>query len=280
MARTKISGLKKSGGARKRRRSTSVSTRAKWQKPTARNQRSQILGNARMISKIRRLLPPVVYCDWQYKQEILGEISPDGLPTLAIQSYVLTDFSKWQDVLRISPTVADAVATHIVRFNIDMRYSLVNSDWAQMSVFIVTMRKDHANRDPTVSALQSGSDFILADNQFNPTLNSAVFKVHFCRHITMTKNAWLTPPVQQGSQPAFSGDPMTTFRKGNINMKPNIRVRAPAIESWKALPYAQLPYYQRYFLLTFINSNNAAAPAVGTQARIDMNFMATTRNSA
>lgn len=255
-------------------------TKVRYQAPTAKNQKRQISHNAKDIVRLRKLLPPVVYTDWQYKEEILGAISDDGLPTLAIQSYVLVDFSKWANVLRISSSVADAVATQIIRFNLNMRYTLVNSDWAQITVFIVTMRKDHANRDPTVSPLQSGEDFITGENLLNPRLNPGIFKCHFVRNVTLTKNALFTPPFQTGQTPAFSGDPMTTFKRGNVNIKPNIRVRAPGINEWKNLPYGQLPYYQRYFMLTFINSNNTAAIASGTQARVDFDMLATCRNSA
>jgi len=279
MAKTSFTGLKRYR-SRSKRRSTSNVKKARYQAPTARNQKRQIIHNAKDIRRLRSLLPPVVFTDYQYKQEVLATISEDGLPTLAIQSYVLTDFSKWSPVLRISPSVQDAVATQIMRFNINMRYSLVNSDYAQISIFICTMRKDHANRDPTVSPLQSGSDFIVGNDLLNARLNPAIFKCHYVRNITLTKNALFTPPIQQNNQPAFASDPFSTYKKGNINIRPNIRVRSPAIETWKALPYGQLPFYQRYFLLTFINSNNSAAIAAGTQARIDMDFMATCKNSA
>lgn len=279
MARTSITGLKRYRSRSRSRRRSNVK-RVKLQKPSASNQKRQILHNAKDIIRLRKLLPPVVFCDWQYKEEILSTIADDPAPSTAIQAYALTDFSKWQNVLRISPSVADAVATHVTRFNINMRYSLVNSDWAIFSVFIVTLRKDHANRDPTVSPLQSGSDFISGEDLINQRLNPAVFKVHYARYVTLTKNALFTPAFQTPQSPPFSGDPMTTFKKGNINIKPNIRVRAPAIETWKLLPYAQLPFYQRYFLLTFITQSNSAAIAQGTQARIDMDFLATTRNSA
>jgi hypothetical protein len=95
--------------------------KAKWQAPTAKNQKRQIMGNAKDIRRLRSLMPQPVYCDWQYTEQILGGISADGNPVLEIQSYVLTDFSKWGDVLRISPSVSDAVATHIIRFTLDMR---------------------------------------------------------------------------------------------------------------------------------------------------------------
>lgn len=280
MARTRFTGLKRYR-SRSRRRRTSNVKRVKLQAPSARNQKRQILHNAKDITRLRRLLPPVVFCDWQYKEGILGELSSDGNPTLGIKAFCLTDFSKWSDVLRISPSVADAVATQITRFNINMRYTLVNSDWAQMTIFIVTLRKDYANRDPVLEPLQSGADFVTGEFLFNPRLNPAIFKCHYVRNVTMTKNALLTPPFIASQQSgAFSGDPFTTYKKGNINMKPNIRVRSPSIETWKGLPPQQLPYYQRYYLLTFINSNNTAAIADGTQCRIDMDFLATTRNSA
>lgn len=280
MPRVATAALKKIKRRPARRRRASVLSRARYGPKTARFNRSLIKTNAVMIRRLKALQPPTVMCDWQYKEEILGVIGTDPTPTTAIQAYVLTDFSKWANVLRISSSVADAAATHIVRIGMQMRYSLVNSDWAQISVFVVTMQKDHANRDPTVSPLQSGSDFVLANNLFNPTLNSAVFSVKYCRHVTMTKNAWLTAPFQAGTNAPFAGDPFTTYKKGFINLKPNIRVRAPEIDKWKSLPYAQLPYYQRHFLLTFITQSNSAAIAVGTQCRIDMNLIATTRNTA
>lgn len=160
----------------------------------------------------------------------------------------------------------------------NVRYSILAQDWAQMSLFIVTMRKDHANRDPTVSPLQSGSDFIYGGPQdlLVPTLNSAVFKVHYCRHVTLTKSTLFLPAQTEENV----GDPFTTYKKGQITIKPNIRVRAPAINKWKELPYGQLPYYQRYFALAFITSNNAAAIAQNFQSRIDIDCMCVTLNSA
>lgn len=274
----KYNGLKKAGGARKRRRRTSVSTRARYAPKTARVNRSLIKSNASMIRKIAKSLPPQVYCDWQRTIAFQSAISTDSQPTSVQLASVITDFSKWSNVLRISQSVADAAATQVLRFTMDIRYTLLNQDFAQISLFIVTMRKDHANRDPTVSALQSGSDFIYGGplSLQWPTLNSAVFKVHYRRFVTLTKNTLFLPANPE--DPA--GDPFSTYRKGQVTIRPNIRVRSPAINKWKDLPYAQLPYYQRYFALCFITANNSAAIAENTQARVDINCMCTTRNSA
>lgn len=278
MAVTRFNGLRKAGRTRRTRRRASTTTRAKYLPKTTTANRSLIKSNAAMIRRINKVLPPVVYCDWQRVMAFQAEPSTDGQPTSVQLAQVLTDFSQWQNVLRISPSVADAAATHVMRMTLDVRYSLVAQDWAQMSLFVVTMRRDHANRDPTVSPLQSGSDYVYAGTPILvvPTLNSAVFKVHYRRHVTLTKNTLFLPAAED----ANVGDPFSTWRKGQVTIKPNLRVRAPAIETWKALPYAQLPYYNRYFVLVFITANNSASIAQNFQSRVDINAMCTTRNSA
>lgn len=272
--------LRKYGGTRKRRRPTSVATRAKYQKPTARNQRAQILGNARMIKRIRTILPTPVLCDWQYKLNIPVEASTDGQPTFIQRAYSLMDFGNtWGPVLRISTTVNNEVATKILRMNINFRYNLNNSDWAQMTCYIVTLRKDSANRDPLTIPLQSGEDFVGNNDLFNARLNPAIWKVHWARNITLTSNTFLgaTATVQGDT---FAGNPRTTYAKGNVTIKPSFRIRAPAGDFWRNMVPNQLPYYQRYYLLTFLTANNTAAIADGTQAAVDMDMLATTMNTA
>lgn len=180
MPGVKKSGLGKYGQSRKRRRSASVRTRAKWQKPTAKNQKSQILGNAAAISRLRSLLPPPVYCDWQYTLTVPAVISNDGAPTFVQTAWDLMDFANtWDPVLRIATTVNNEVSTRILRMNFNMRYNLLDSDWAQMTVFVVTLRRDAANRNPVDNPLQSVEDFITNVDLQNPRLNPARYKVHY-----------------------------------------------------------------------------------------------------
>lgn len=277
---TRYNALRKYGRTRFRRRRASVATRAKYQKPTANNQRKQILGNARMITRIKRLMPQPVYCDWQYKLQVLGEATPDGDPTFSQKAFTLVDFSNtWNPVLRISTTVNNEVATKIIRMNFNMRYSLVGSDWAQMTIFVVTLRKDAANRDPTVVPLQSGADFVANTDLFNVRLNSAIYKVHYSRNVTLSSSTFLggAATVQNNT---FAGNPNTTIKRGNFVIKPRLHIRAPAQDFWRNMVPNQLPYYQRLFLLTFITQNNNTQLAAGSQCKINMDMLCTTVNTA
>lgn len=280
MAPISKSGLNKYGRTRKRKRSALVRTRAKYQKPSARNQRSQILGNARDIARIRQLLPAPVYCDWQYRLEVQSVISNDGDPTFSQRAFDLMDFSNtWAPVLRISTTVNNEVATKILRMNFNMRYNLVQSDWAQMTIFVVTLRKDAANRDPVNNPLQSGGDFVVNNDFFNPRLNPAIYKVHYARNITMSSSTFLGAQANvQGN--VFAGNPNTTYKKGQFTIKPKFTIRAPAQDFWRNMVPSQLPYYQRYYLLTFITANNSAAIAAGQQANLEMDMLCTTYNTS
>lgn len=238
------------------------------------------MSNALAIRRVRSLLPPPVYCDWQYKLQIPGVPTPDGDPTFSQKAFSLMDFSNtWAPVLRISQAVNNEVSTKILRMQFNMRYNLLGSDWAQMTIFVVTLRKDAANRDPTQIALQSGADFVVNNDLMNPRLNPAIYKVHFTRNITMSSSSF-----QEGSATVqgntFSGNPMTTYKKGQFTIRPGMKIRAPAQEFWRNMVPGQLPYYQRYFLLTFITSNNNPNLAAGQVCNIEMDMLATTYNTA
>jgi len=276
---TRYNGLRKYGRTRFRKRRASVATRAKYQKPTAANQRKQIMGNARMISRVRRLLPQPVFTDWIYRKRIFGAISTDGAAVFQQEATCLVDFSTWNPVLRVSDEVTTEVATHVLRFNINFRYSLVGSSWAQITAYIVTLRKDAASRDPTTPPLQSGSDFVANADLMNARLNSAIYKVHWARNISITNGGWLTDPAVVGDS-TFVGNPMTTFRKGNCTIKCNMKIRAPAISSWKNMVPSQISPAQRYYLLTFITSNNTTPIGANKQVRIDMDMLTTCKNTA
>lgn len=280
MVAVRKSSLSKYAGSRKRRRSTSVRTRVRLEAPTAKNQKRQIAGNAANIAKIVRQLPPPVYCDFQYKLKIPGVISPDGDPSFSQKAFSLVDFNNtWAPVLRIATSTNSDVATKILRMQFQMQYNLLGSDWAQMTIFVVTLRKDAANRDPTATPLQSGADFVVNDDLQLPRLNPAIYKVHYTRNITMSSSTYqLGAATVQGN--TFAGNPMTTTKRGRFTIKPNMKIRAPAQNFWRQMVPNQLPYYQRYFLLTFITQNNPPNLAQGGQCVMEMDMVATTYNTA
>ena len=244
---------KKKSYVRKRR--TSVVTRSKFQKPTARNQKSQIMDNAYAIRTLRRLVGPAVYTDWQYSsgQSPLLSVAPN--PYFGITSAELMSPNLWNGVLRQDDNVTDASSTLVKRMQINLRYSLGASNWCQITCFVVSIRKDAANRVINQAGLTAGEDYIFSQNaqdyNFNPRLNSNVFKVHYVRNISLTAGVWLENAVPAGGT-NFSGNPQTTFAKGQVNMNLNYRIRQSVQGlQWRDMTQAQFAPSQRLFLLTF-----------------------------
>lgn len=238
--------------SRARRKRTSVATRAKYQKPTARNQRAQILGNASAIRTIRSLMPKPVYTDFQYCAGY-GPFFP-GAPAVytSILSDQLMNPTQWVPVLRRDANVLQSSTTLVKRLQINMRYNLGASNWCQMTTFIVSLRRDAANRVVDPALLVENDDFIVSTQEgFNARLNPAVFKVHYARNISLAANVWQEEAAVVGGQ-AIAGNATTTFRKGQINLKLNYKLRQPtSVTPWKTMTMPQLPHYQRLYILTF-----------------------------
>jgi len=271
---TRYNGLRKAGRTRRTKRRASVATKAKYQAPTARNQRSQILGNARMIRMIKDQLPKPIFCDWIRRESVVGDPSTDTNPvTFITDGRTLVNFSDWIPVMRQSSIVAAKSSTRIYRLSLSIRYTLQASYWAQVSLFVVTLRKDFTNRDPTgLNPLLVNEDYIA--NQLgvganpqgsqNIELNSSVFKVVYRRHISMAKGPYGDQPNEVANS-AWTSNTQTTFKKGQVNLKLKMNVRNPRSgEPWRDMVQDQLPYYHKYYLITAITQE--AAP--GTPARL------------
>jgi hypothetical protein len=192
----------------------------------------------------------------------------------------MVDFSTWNPVMRISETVINDVATHVMRFNMNFRYNLLGSSYAQITIYIATLRKDAASRDPVAQPLQSGADFIVSSDFFNARLNPSIWHIRYARNITLTANTLFQPAFSPGAGGSLGGNPYSTFKKGNVTIKPNMKIRAPAQDFWKNMVPAQLPPTQRYYLITFIASNNTTNLAAGQQAYMDMDQLVTCKNTA
>ena len=251
---------KKKSHVRKRR--TGVVTRAKFQKPTARNQKRQIMGNALAIRAIKRLMPPPVYTDWQYSG-VFRANSPDAsFSTTLVTAQMMSPSNGagdafWQPVMRQDVNVTESSSTKVLRLQTNLRYRLNDSNWCQFTVFVVSIRRDAANRVINEAGLVQGQDYItnLGDS-FNVRLNPAVFKVHYVRNVSLTKNSWLDPAASVGGA-TFAGNPMTTFAKGQVNMKLGYYIRQPTQGfSWTAMDQSQFPPGQRLFLMAFMVQQN------------------------
>ena len=271
-----------------RRKRTSVATRAKYQKPTARNQKSQILGNALAIRTMKKLMPQPIYTDWQYS-DVLRSAVPDtsfSETTRFVQlmsPYDPDDLAElWQPVLRQDENVIESSATKVLRMQLNLRYRLGQSNWAQFTTFVVSLRRDATDTNP--ANLVKGEDYIVnAGDDFNVRLNPAVFKVHYARNVSLMYNAWVQPAATVG-QTVFAGNPNTTFAKGQVNMKLNFNIRQPTRgESWTKMFQSQMPPSQRMFLITFIVQQGAAPiqpPGVPDSARLNFDALYTCYNAS
>lgn len=265
--------------AKRKKARTSTTTLVKYQKPNARNQRAQIMRNARDVRKLyKAVLSKRIYCDWQYTGVLKSAIPTAPAPfAITWGCFPLTDFSQWTSVMRQDINVTDSSTTYVRNMSLNFRYNLGGSDYAQYNVFIVTPRKESANNDiPARFAAGNfpvaGEEYIAGVENFNFRLNPAVYKVHFASYRTLTENTLFAGVV------APAGNPMTTFAKGQANVNCSINVRLPiTTNSWTSLPYMQQAYSKRYFLLVAITSNSVSGAARTASFTFDQ--LATTVNS-
>lgn len=271
-----------------RRKRTGVVARAKYQKPTAGNQKKQILGNALAIRAIKRIMPKPVYTDWQYSQTLRASV-PDTSVSETLRFVQLmspfdpdTQTPLWKGVLRQDVNVTESSATRVLRMQLNLRYRLGQSNWAQFTTFVVSLRRDATDVNP--SALVPGEDYVtnLGDD-FNVRLNPAVFKVHYARNLSLMYNAWVQPASSIGNT-VFAGNPNTTFAKGQVNMKLNFNIRQPTRgDSWTTMFQSQFPPSQRMFLLCFMvqqGATPATPPDVPDSARVNFDALYTCYNAS
>ena len=266
----RVNALRKYTAKRKSRRTSNL-TKTRFQAPTARNQKRQILTNAKAISRVYKMLPSPSYCDWQLfgAHESLPNAG-DGYTNTILATPLLDPFT-WNAVLRKDPVVNQSSTTCVKRMVINMRYFLQDSIYSQMSIFVVTLRRDAANRQIDLQPLTENDDFIYGgENDWNVRLNPSVFKTHFARYITLTNNVLL------GKASVSVGNPQSTYGKGQITIPLNMNIREPNGLPWKSMQRFQLPPRQRYYLLSFQSTLTATTAA--SPARITYDCLSTTYN--
>ena len=266
-----------------RRKRTSTTTRARFAPKTTRANRALIKSNAYAIRAVRRMMPPPVYCDFQYTDAYSPFLT--GAPGTYFNIFAAELMGPrntgggilWQPVLRQDPNVLSASSTLVKRMQVNLRYTLGQSDWVQITTFVVTIRKDAANRVIEQNSLNLDEDYVFNDQNFNVRLNPAVFKVHYVRNVSLMSNAWLQPQAQVGGA-TFAGNPNTTFAKGQVNVKCNVRIRQPIGTPWPTMVQDQLPPHQRYYLLTFFKGSTQSPD--DDPPRVDWDALYTTFNAA
>lgn len=249
------------------RRRVGVSTsKIRYQRPTARNQRSQIYRNARVVNTLaRNQARHRVWSDYQYT---------GALPSTAFQwgTIRLTDFDLWNNVLRADAAVTRKAHTFIQRCQLNLRFNLNDAAFLGVNLFIVTPRK-FSDVDPWSTPLILNQDFIEpAQSQgFNLRLNSGLFKCHFATYKSLTKSS-----LGQQSDPLQNvGSPSTTWSKAQVNLKLNLSVTNPVARSgladtWMEIPFDSLPYYEKFYLLSYptwaFNAGGTNPPFIGFDA--------------
>ncbi len=245
---------KKRATTRKRR--TSVITRAKYAKKTVSTNRSLIKSNAYALRAVKRMLPSPVYCDFQYSGILIAQNTNAPLFTSSYVSAPLMYPSFWGKVLRKDANVDESSSTIVKRMQLNLRHSLQQSNWCQITTFVVSIRKDAAARDLT--NLVEGDDYIYSSgDQFNVRLNPSLLKCHYVRNITLSKGALFDEPPTVGGV-ALATSPGMTFAKGQVNMNLNFRLRQPLGTPWQDMKIDQLVPSQRIYLLSFITSETNA----------------------
>lgn len=273
---------------KQRRRKTANTTKVKYQAPTARNQKKQIMTNAFAIKKLYKMaLPKQVYCDWQYVgQARSAGYDPAGF-TKEWFAFPLTDYANWGQVLRRDENVVESSTTYVRNMSINMRFNLLKSNYCQYNVFICTSRRDASTLDWPVR-IAAGSppvvnqEYIEGPNAWNIRLNPAIFKVHYAQYKTLTDNTLTLP-----ADPAQSaGDPWSTWAKAQVNLPCKINVRktstAPGTvpKSWTTVPYIQQSYHKRYFILVCMVATHGTGVGPGGACEFTFDSLATTINSS
>lgn len=279
MPRTSYNRLSKKKST-KRRGSTSTLTMAKYRPKTTAANRSLIKSNAYAIRTLKRLVGPPVLCDWQFGGTLFSDVDDTGAgnQTLNLAASSLMSPAGWLPRLRQDINVAESSSTRVLRCQLNLRYTLNGSNRTQMTVFVVTFRRQAANRD--IPSMQSGDDYIQSVTQdMNVRLNPAVFKVHYARNVSMTTGAWLQKPYVNAQGTRLAPEPTTTFTKGQVNLKLNLNLRQPiTTDSWKDMSVDQLSPQSRYYLLCFYNTQGTNSLAQ-SGARLDFDALYTTMNA-
>lgn len=263
--------------ARTKKRRTSVMTRAKYKPRTTTANRSLIKSNAYAIRALKRLVPPVVRTDYQLGGVLYSDTQSTDFST-NYQFAPLMNPLTWEECLRIDQNTLDSSTTRVLRMSMNLRYSLFSSNWAQITMFVVTIRPDSAQRD--LSNLVIRQDYINSvGGNFNTRLSPQLVKVHATRNVTLTKNSWISRSVEVDNRD-FAGNPATTFKKGQVNIKMGIKIRNPNRASpWKDMEINQFSPHERYYLLCFFTQQSDVAQA-GSGARVDYDCLFTCMNSS
>lgn len=230
----------------------------RYGRQNARAQQNYILRNARLVNKLNaHYKASKVYCDWKYDlpNQDSGVVSTGNWAI-----WPLTDFDPYLQVMRQNITVLAANHTFISRMSISCQAALSSLPSLFFNCFLVRPRYQSANR-VFAPPLINGLDYI--ENSNNPgemlQLNPSVFKVIAKKQFRLFTN---NPEFEQdpGSPPTQTvGDISHCVRRWVWNYDCKIKVSAPSAGNWKSVQYETLPYYNKIFMLVYVQPADQTA---------------------
>lgn len=233
------------GYTRNSRRRTSVSTKARYQRPTARNQQSQIEDLAKIVAYNRRVLRnATAYTDW-YLSANTTNIGGQWNATPLMEPALWAAGNR-QD--------ADVFVSQNVYIRNMIFEALINSDQKNQAVtvdlYLLSVRPSAANWVPGVGptgALTPGVEYESMGQGNAVSINSGVFKVLFNKQVRLFPRD--NPEGGASGDLDFSGNAFSTYRKIKADIKLDFKIRSPAQLSWKSLGMSALPPAHRVWLI-------------------------------
>lgn len=256
---------------RGRGRRYSIRARAALQKPSARNQKSQIKSLAKMVSYNRKVLN----AQRTFTDYVLSGTLTYGFPTQ--QVIQLMNVVDWNATMRQNIDVITQQRTYIRDLSLSwFMQSQATNNRVQTTMFLVSLRPTASTWNGVLTANQEWASQGV-DNAVR--LNSGIFKVHWTRHWTTfptTADAYNPGgPLDGASLLVPNGDPSDRFRRGRISIRAKYSIRAPAAGPWKQMTEDQLPPHRRLFFLIFANQDNPG----GTTSTFNWGLKATCVNA-
>lgn len=276
MPRVTFNRLTRNKASQKRRR-TSAITRSKYRPKTAAANRSLIKSNAYAIRAVKRLLPPSIYTDYQLTGAYGPFLSPAPGNYFNIFAVELMTPFTWSPVLRADNNVLESSMTLIKRMQLNLRHQLGESNWCQITTFVVSIRRDSANRIISQATLSTPQDYIYNDQNFNVRLSPNLFKVHWVTNVSLMANSWQQEKAEVGGV-GIAFNPAKTLTKSQVNMNLNYKIRQPSGTSWKNMNQEQFPPHQRLYLLSFFKGNTNEGD--DNPPRVDYDSLVTCFNSS
>lgn len=229
------------GTRRPRRRRASVRTRIRYQRPSARNQRSQLATIAKMALRNSKMLNSTkIYTDWFQNANVTGTDT-------VWNATPLMEFRFWDAGNRQDAAVSEIQSAYLRNMVLEWTFqSYLKNRALEVDIFVVSLRSSSSTWVPQTEPTGSLGPDDFKEMGFNnaPQLNSGIFKVHYHKHMRLFPVNFQATNVLE-----YSGNPLTTYRRGQVNLKLGYKARSPDGTAWKELEQGMLPARQRLYLL-------------------------------